>query len=290
MVHERTHPPISWYTRSRWDDLMQFNLNQPKIAHPFSAVFVLNYSWAHNGLWNLAKYVSGLYRFVSPIVQHIPRRALPSTALAKVFFPTQTELLEYFTPSVIPRGWLLPLYPRNGNSLTVYTYVDYGGQLPFLSQLDDPLHSFVRSASAAAQRTLTIQRSPPPHIPAMSSHSEPAGRPINRNITPTSTLNPFFGYPVYYTASSSVPALQHGRRRKRDLIRTLGRLWWIRWRKHVTRGIYVLLGMMVILLARKVPWQEWRWQWKAFILRALTVALASTSVAFARTPIGLHPT
>lgn len=161
--------------------------------------------------------------------------------------------------------------------------------MSFLSQLDDPLHVFVRSASAATQPTSSIQRSPPPDSPATVAVVQPVGaEPHPMNIDPTSSLNPFFGYPVYYTSSSLVPTLHHGRRRKRDLVRTLARLLWMRWRKHVTRSVYVLLAIMVILLVRKMPWHEWRWQWKAFILRALGLFLTSTTVAIAHTPIQLH--
>ena len=32
------------------------------------------------------------------------RRALPKSALSRVFFPSQDELLEYFSPSAVPHG------------------------------------------------------------------------------------------------------------------------------------------------------------------------------------------
>jgi len=47
-------------------------------------------------------------------------------------------------------------------------------------------------------------------------------------------LNPFYGYP---TASvRGYPHLQYGRRRKRDLARTLAQLFWLRWKAHITAG------------------------------------------------------
>lgn len=50
------------------------------------AVFVLNYSWAHAGLWTLAK------------------RLLPSTALQKIFFPSDVELQRMLTAESLPEG------------------------------------------------------------------------------------------------------------------------------------------------------------------------------------------
>jgi hypothetical protein len=34
------------------------------------------------------------------------RRVLPAPALSRVFFPTQEELINYFTPSSLPKGCL----------------------------------------------------------------------------------------------------------------------------------------------------------------------------------------
>ncbi len=59
-----------------------------------------------------------------------------------------------------------------------------------------------------------------------------------------SLLNPFYGYP---TASvRGYPQLQHGRRRKRDLARTLFQLFWLRWRPHITIGV-ALAALTLIL-------------------------------------------
>lgn len=57
-----------------------------------------------------------------------------------------------------------------------------------------------------------------------------AVRPINVN-SPLSGPHhsPYFGYPVL----NGTPTLRHGRRRKRDLLRTLAGLFWSRWHKPI---------------------------------------------------------
>lgn len=57
------------------------------------------------------------------------------------------------------------------------------------------------------------------------------------HVSPRSQCNPFYGYPIgpppYSLMPASLPYLRHGRRRKRDLIRTLAALWWEKWRSRV---------------------------------------------------------
>jgi len=152
-----------------------------------AAVFMLNYSWAHSGLWTVAK------------------RVLPDSALSRIFFPSKKQLEEYFTPSCLPK--------------------EYGGNLPCLRDLDDPLHLNNRTVA----NSLGHQ---PSTNPPVSSSSQPA-RPPNR-IAPTSIQNPFFGYPTFSHSLQTTPSFQPGRRRLRDLLLTLARLWWARWRTHVS--------------------------------------------------------
>ena len=67
------------------------------------------------------------------------------------------------------------------------------------------------------------------------------------------TPNPFFGYPATEAAadgSTSAPTLRHGRRRKRDLLRTLLRLWWSRWRYHI-KALLLLMILVLALWARR---------------------------------------
>ncbi|KAF9257982.1 CRAL/TRIO domain-containing protein [Marasmius fiardii PR-910] len=58
----------------------------PRFPGMLAAVFILNSSWTQAGLWNIAK------------------RLLPATAISRVFFPSSQELINYFTPSSIPKG------------------------------------------------------------------------------------------------------------------------------------------------------------------------------------------
>ena len=81
-----------------------------------------------------------------------------------------------------------------------------------------------------------------------SSESSPTGSTVRlqsadaicahrREVAPTGSPhvgahhNSYFGYPVLY--DTPIPTLRHGRRRKRDLFRTLACLFWVRWRKHI---------------------------------------------------------
>lgn len=59
-----------------------------------------------------------------------------------------------------------------------------------------------------------------------------------------SLSNPFYGYPS--APVRGYPHLQYGRRRKRDLARTLAHLFWLRWRTHITAG--ALLAVLIYML------------------------------------------
>jgi hypothetical protein len=58
------------------------------------------------------------------------------------------------------------------------------------------------------------------------------------------------------TRHSSVPALRHGRRRKRDLVRTLLILWWERWGVFFQRAggvaVVLCLALAVTKLRRRM--------------------------------------
>jgi retinaldehyde-binding protein 1 len=79
--------------------------------------------------------------------------------------------------------------------------------------------------------------------------SAPSTVPISW-LSATSALNPFFGYPVSTSSSNRLSlSLPHGRRRKRDLARTLLILFWMRWQTHITIGIFLT---MIVFVARVV--------------------------------------
>lgn len=58
--------------------------------------------------------------------------------------------------------------------------------------------------------------------------SDPVVTTLSHFLPAMSALNPYFGYPVVPSPGSSVPSLKNGRRRKRDLARTLFRLWLVK--------------------------------------------------------------
>ncbi|KAF9482205.1 CRAL/TRIO domain-containing protein [Pholiota conissans] len=145
------------------------------------------------------------------------KRLLPETALSRIFFPSRPELVEYFTPSALPQ--------------------DYDGNLPSLARLEDPIRPELPQPSEVPE--LMAPETPPTHPP------QPKPLISISWLSPTSILNPFFGYPVS-TSSSGRPTFRHGRRRKRDLIRTLATLFWMRWRKHVTFALS--LAVLVVIL------------------------------------------
>lgn len=116
------------------------------------------------------------------------------------------------------------------SSVTDYR-ADYGGNLPFLTDLDNPLRpgrTWLSDASAVEDET-----------PLAISHQ------------PASMLNPFCGYPA--TSTRGYPGLHHNHRRKRDLARTLAWLFWLRWRSHIL--VVVVLTLTCNFAIRKGSWR-----------------------------------
>ncbi|KIM75966.1 hypothetical protein PILCRDRAFT_826814 [Piloderma croceum F 1598] len=164
----------------------------PRFPGMIAAVFMLNYSWTHSGLWTVAK------------------RVLPAAALSRIFFPSKKELEEYFTPSCLPK--------------------EYGGNLPRLQDLGDPLR-----LNNPLEKGFS-------HSPSTPVPSQPCPQWPTR-ISPTSSRNPFFGYPTFSSSSKATPSFQPGRRRLRDLICTLAKMWWGRWRTHVSVLLWLVLAL-----------------------------------------------
>jgi len=111
---------------------------------------------------------------------------------------------------------------------------DYGGTLASLTELHDPLWIDPPSPQLGAGDE--------------TSSSEPSialvAAPLITAIPSTSLLNPFFGYPV--SSSGGFPSLHHGRRRKRDLVRTLLILAWRRWGRHIMACIWMLVFTLTV--------------------------------------------
>ncbi|KAI9067348.1 CRAL/TRIO domain-containing protein [Trametes sanguinea] len=186
----------------------------PRFPGMLAAVFVLNYSWAHSGVWGLVK------------------RVLPKSALSRICFPSRDELLQYIPRSALPQ--------------------EYGGALPALSELEDPLENIA---------------APPPELPQPSSSEDSAPhqasssglQPIPRigSIPPTSHLNPYFGYPVS-GRNTLTPRLRYGRQRKRDLLRTLASLWWSRWKHRVYVLLCIALALVMVTSRRRPRIFGWK--------------------------------
>ena len=99
----------------------------------------------------------------------------------------------------------------------------------------------------------------PSHTPALEDNKAACStrRKIASlaHVSPRSQCNPFYGYPIGPSPSSlspaSLPYLRYGRRRKRDLIRTLATLWWEKRRSRVSWTASLLLVFFSV-----------RWWWR----------------------------
>lgn len=111
------------------------------------------------------------------------------------------------------------------------TDTDYGGNLPTLEALLDPVNSSVEQLGSPTEG----------NDQSAEDDSSAAIPPKAR-----SHLNPFFGYPV----TSDVRTLRHGRRRKRDLARTLLVLWWERNRVTIQACLVVLTVLLLVRLSK----------------------------------------
>ncbi|KAF8893464.1 CRAL-TRIO domain-containing protein [Infundibulicybe gibba] len=189
-------------------ELISWTLREvmPRFPGMLAAAFMINCSFAHRGMWSVIK------------------RVLPASALSRVFFPTADELLQYLTPSALPQ--------------------DYGGTLPLLKDLRD-CREMPPTLLQTTASTLVI----PNHAGApqpQPTYPSPPDLPTIVLISPTSYLNPFFGYPV--SSARGFVSLPHGRRRKRDLAKTLARLLWLRWRAPIILTLQVILLAILIRL------------------------------------------
>jgi len=172
-----------------------------------AAVFIQGHSWVHSRTWNLVK------------------RVLPTSAQNKVSFLSREELVDYFGAGALPR--------------------DLGGSLPASSTLEGPFFEQLaprthRSRSlSSSERSLPQLQTPEPNF----SNPGPQTRLPMRLDTSVpavhSPFNPFFGYPVSPTSLNP----RYGRRRKRDLLRTLAYLWWAKWKGTVIWVVMLILGV-----------------------------------------------
>lgn len=172
---------------------------------------------------------------------NLVKRILPEPALSKVLFPTMKGLHDVVPTSSLPQ--------------------EYGGQLPKLKDVTNIVTIPDESSSPSldgrtVSHTDAHRPSPPPNFAAAP------------RISPRSRYNPFFGYPISPHApasGSSIPHLHHGRRRKRDLARTLTILWWKRWKTPLVFGLCLFLALCC------VGARSQRWHWARFLTHPVFV-------------------
>ena len=149
--------------------------------------------------------------------------------------------------------------PTDADPDRIYVCADWGGDLPPFAELDDPLQSYVALAATSSppEQTPAHDRTPR-HDPAPHDHPPGPPEPVRAVLSSTSLLNPFFGYPAVHDPSAA-PSLRHGRRRKRDLLRTLARLWWARWGDPAKALLAAIVLVLVLRKARgHLPRAGWR--------------------------------
>ena len=121
---------------------------------------------------------------------------------------------------------------------TSYKYTaEYGGDLPRIEDLEDPLrlnNHPLPNGFGHPQFTNTPHPVSSQPIPQLPTH-----------ISPTSFQNPFFGYPTLSRSSQATPSFQPGRRRLRDLLLTLAKMWWERWRTRVSALLWLVVAIGV---------------------------------------------
>ncbi|KDQ21141.1 hypothetical protein BOTBODRAFT_168474 [Botryobasidium botryosum FD-172 SS1] len=210
--------------RSSTMDLMSWLLKviAPRFAGTCGTIFVVNYSWAHAGLWGFAK------------------RILPDRILSRIVFTQEADLRHYISPDCL---------------LKAAIGLEYGGSLDN-DIIADSLA--LRQAPRTVPSALDLDKppvastgleSPSPLQPIVTILSTPA--PLIR-ISSMSLLNPFFGYPVEVSSDSIVPLPRNGRRRKRDLVKTLARLWILRIRGQWSSLIWIVMLGFVLKWLREL--------------------------------------
>jgi len=221
--------------------------------------------------------------------------------IAKVGFPSNDELAE-----LVPRACIDSIFnadqtklPNNSNSLASSSLPTPPSTRPHSPAQAKKSH--LRNASESefvSQLTKSVPKSTGSSMSRFSAH------------------NPFFGYPVitdalhyipscirasfsdslsslpgyissmrHPPATASVPTLRHGRRRKRDLVRTLLIMYWQRWkdRAMVFSVLMLVLNLVVrTLRGSRQPIAKDVWMWMTshkLLTRGLTVLGAGTAAA-----------
>jgi hypothetical protein len=202
------------------------------------------------------------------------RRLLPSTTQSRIFFPSTADLVGYFGSEALPPG-TFSIFCASIVSNT--TRPALGGvrlkQVPF----DRPVFKTHVHTNSGHEQEATLTSGVPLNQNGFarsmeeridSTDEKAAVVPISR----TSSQNPYFGYPSVWSWSvSSGPkrprhSLQHDRRRKRDLVRTL--LWLF-----LSRSQARLASLLRFLSRVLLGSQSTRWTRRLARVLALVVAL-----------------
>jgi hypothetical protein len=162
---------------------------------------------------------------------------------------------KFSTSALVPRVFhRVKALSTSETFASIYLLSDYGGHLPRLPELPNLLDTTAhviptRISSFSPSRTCPndeYNSASPIHLPEESSADYARRRKITSfaQVSPRSRFNPFYGYPIDPSPHSSAPFTSHylryGRRRKRDLIRTLVALWWEKWRLRVSSTFSLL--------------------------------------------------
>ncbi|KAG8785800.1 hypothetical protein FRC15_000685 [Serendipita sp. 397] len=171
------------------------------------------------------------------------KQLLPASAKARIIFPTKEELLSHFGSENLP--------PSLGGICDVPLFFP----LPTVtgsSSISSDLISVTTPASGEEDRRLVQPKSTITPLYSMSNH------------------NPYYGYPVVRQEGSSVRRqsvhLTHSRKRKRDLLRTLIWLFFLKTRERFYLALYhlsslprgwtmtLLTGILALFLWRRTKW------------------------------------
>ncbi|KLO16059.1 hypothetical protein SCHPADRAFT_926823 [Schizopora paradoxa] len=235
---------VSWYLKEV----------QPWYNGVVGSALIVNYSWAHSGLWRILKLL------------------LPASMISKVGFPSNDELAELLPESCIN----IIFNPTQAKPSTSHN-------ASASSSLPTPPST--RSPSPVQMKRSRSRITSDPEPSYQVTQQAPAR---SESTSRFSAQNPFFGYPIITEAmynipsrirasfsdslsslpsyiqfpgsttvtqqspppTSSVPALRHGRRRKRDLARTLLIMYWQRWKdRAIVFTVLVLVFNLAVLRA-----------------------------------------
>ncbi|PVF99840.1 hypothetical protein CPB86DRAFT_806111 [Serendipita vermifera] len=177
-----------------------------------SAVFVVNYSWEFGAIWSFIKHI------------------LPASAKARVLFPTTNELVNYLGPDILPPSLSGLCYSPLPYYISVFDTYSPNKNTPGLRPTSPDVSNITDK-----ENTQLINSAG--GLKASAEKSRISRRASLRALHSTSYENPYYGYPVLQeegvTTGHKSIKLQHSRKRKRDLLRTLSWLLLMTWRNRL---------------------------------------------------------